>query len=31
MVARNPDTSVKTVIIVFVVNPKGAPLSTPLK
>jgi quercetin dioxygenase-like cupin family protein len=31
MVARNPDTSVKTVIIAFVVNPKGAPLSTPLK
>lgn len=31
MVARNPDSSSKTVLIVFVVNPKGAPLSTPLK
>lgn len=31
MVARNPDASSNTVIIAFVVNPKGAPLSTPLK
>jgi quercetin dioxygenase-like cupin family protein len=31
LVARNPDASSKTVIIAFVVNPKGAPLSTPLK
>ena len=31
MVARNPDASSKTVIIAFVVNPKGAPVSTPLK
>lgn len=31
LVARNPDPSSKTVIIAFVVNPKGAPLSTPLK
>lgn len=30
MVARNPDAKVQTVIIAFVVNPKGAPLSTPL-
>lgn len=30
MVARNPDDKVKAVIIAFVVNPKGAPLSTPL-
>ena len=30
MVARNPDATTKTVIIAFVVNPKGAPLSTPL-
>lgn len=31
MVAKNPDPGVKTVIIAFVVNPKGAPLSTPLE
>lgn len=31
MVARNPDASVTTIIIAFVVNPKGAPLSTPLE
>ena len=31
MVARNPDTTAKTVVIAFVVNPKGAPLSTPLE
>lgn len=31
MVARNPGASSNTVIIAFVVNPKGAPLSTPLK
>jgi hypothetical protein len=31
MVARNPDASAKTVVIAFVVNPKGARLSTPLK
>lgn len=31
IVARNPDPSSKTVLVVFVVNPKGAPLSTPLK
>lgn len=31
MVAHNPDSSAKTVIIAFVENPKGAPLSTPLK
>lgn len=31
MVARNPDTAAKTVVIAFVVNPKGAPLSTPLE
>lgn len=31
IVARNPDKSSKTVLIVFVVNPRGAPLSTPLK
>ena len=30
MVARNPDPSAKTVVIAFVINPKGAPLSTPL-
>lgn len=30
MVARNPDANAKTVIIAFVVNPKGAPLSMPL-
>ena len=31
MVAKNPDAKAKTVIIAFVVNPKGAPLSTPLE
>ena len=31
MLARNPDSSAKTVIIAFVINPKGAPLSTPLE
>lgn len=31
MVGRNPDAKVKTVIIAFVVNPKGAPLSTPME
>lgn len=31
MVGRNPSTTEKTVIIAFVVNPKGAPLSTPLE
>jgi quercetin dioxygenase-like cupin family protein len=31
MVARNPDATTKTVVIAFVVNPKGAPLSTPLE
>ncbi|MCW1914131.1 cupin domain-containing protein [Luteolibacter sp. GHJ8] len=31
MVAKNPDNATKTVIIAFVVNPKGAPLSTPLE
>jgi quercetin dioxygenase-like cupin family protein len=31
MVAHNPDTTAKTVIIAFVVNPKGAPLSKPLE
>jgi quercetin dioxygenase-like cupin family protein len=31
VVARNPDALSKTVLIAFVVNPKGAPLSTPLK
>jgi quercetin dioxygenase-like cupin family protein len=30
MVARNPDASGKKVVIAFVVNPKDAPLSTPL-
>ncbi len=30
MVARNPDATARTVIIAFVVNPKGAPLSMPL-
>jgi len=29
MVTRNPGTE-KTILIAFVVNPKGAPLSTPL-
>lgn len=31
MVAKNPDPEAKTVVIAFVVNPKGAPLSTPLE
>ena len=31
LVARNPDTTVKTVVIAFVINPKGAPLSKPLE
>ncbi|RBP46102.1 quercetin dioxygenase-like cupin family protein [Roseimicrobium gellanilyticum] len=31
MVARNPDATNVTVVIAFVVNPKGAPLSTPLE
>jgi quercetin dioxygenase-like cupin family protein len=31
MVARNPDPSSKTVVIAFIVNPKGTPVSTPLK
>lgn len=31
MVAKNPDSETKTVIIAFVVNPKGAPLSTPIE
>lgn len=31
MVAKNPDTSATTVVIAFVINPKGAPLSTPLE
>lgn len=31
MVARNPDATASTVIIAFVVNPKGAPLSTPIE
>ncbi len=31
MVARNPDSTAKTVVIAFVINPKGAPLSTPLE
>lgn len=31
MVAKNPDPAVKTVVIAFVENPKGAPLSTPLE
>ncbi len=31
LVARNPDATTKTVVIAFVVNPKGAPLSTPLE
>jgi quercetin dioxygenase-like cupin family protein len=29
LVARNPDAKAATVIIAFVINPKGAPLSTP--
>ncbi|MES2573245.1 MAG: cupin domain-containing protein [Verrucomicrobiota bacterium] len=31
MVARNTDATAKVVIIAFVVNPKGAPLSTPIE
>lgn len=31
MLARNPDASVKTVVIAFVVNPKGEDISKPLK
>ena len=31
LVARNPDPAAKTVVIAFVVNPKGAPVSTPLE
>jgi quercetin dioxygenase-like cupin family protein len=31
MVARNPDAKTTTVVIAFVINPKGAPLSTPLE
>ena len=31
LVAKNPDAKVKVVVIAFVVNPKGAPLSTPLE
>lgn len=31
MVGRNPDAKEKTVIIAFVINPKDAPLSTPLE
>ncbi|GEP41825.1 cupin domain-containing protein [Brevifollis gellanilyticus] len=31
LVAKNPDKSVTTIIIAFVVNPKGAPLSVPLE
>jgi quercetin dioxygenase-like cupin family protein len=30
IVARNPDPAAKTVVIAFVINPKGAPVSTPL-
>ena len=30
LVARNPEVTAKTVIIAYVENPKGAPLSTPL-
>ncbi|MDB6174495.1 MAG: cupin protein [Chthoniobacteraceae bacterium] len=30
MVAKNTDPAAKVVIIAFVVNPKGAPLSTPI-
>lgn len=30
LVARNPDPTAKTVVIAYVENPKGAPLSTPL-
>lgn len=31
IVGRNPDASAKTVVIAFIVNPKGAEISTPLK
>jgi len=31
MVAKNPNATAKTVVIAFVVNPKGAPLSTPIE
>ena len=31
LVARNPDPTARTVIIAYVENPKGAPLSTPLE
>lgn len=31
MVGKNPDAKTPTVIIAFVVNPKDAPLSTPLE
>ena len=31
LVARNPDTAVTAVVIAFVENPKGAPVSTPLE
>ena len=31
MVAKNPSSTDKVVIIAFVINPKGAPLSTPLE
>lgn len=31
LVARNPSATAKTVIIAYVENPKGAPLSTPLE
>jgi quercetin dioxygenase-like cupin family protein len=30
MLAKSTETNVKTVIIAFVINPKGAPLSVPL-
>jgi len=31
MVAKNTDDKTKVVIIAFVINPKGAPLSTPIE
>ena len=31
LVARNPDSAVTAVVIAFVENPKGAPVSTPLE
>ena len=31
ILAKSTETSVETVIIAFVINPKGAPLSTPLE